>query len=204
MKIYELVIDENAEVHGIRAISLVESPAIEEDFIALNAHQEVRLAMSDRRVVMGPALIPDKPILRRDTDGSGYYIYFSKATIRRLQELFFKNANHHAATLQHETPVEGTYIAESWIIENPEMDKAKHYGFDLPTGTWMVGMKIENSELWEREIVEGRVKGFSIEGHFADAAKLSAREGCGDRYEAQQIADMLQQIEGVCKDLHAN
>ena len=200
MKIYELVIDENAEIHGVQAIGLVEKPAIEEDFIMLNNQTEIRLAMSERRMALGPALVPDKPILRRDKDGSEYYIYFSKTTIRQVQELFFKNANQHAATLQHETPVEGTYVTESWIVENPEMDKAKHYGFNVPAGTWMIGMKIENPDIWEKEIAEGRVKGFSIEGHFADAAKLSAHAGCGDAYEAQQVADMLQEIEAICKE----
>ena len=64
-KIIELIIDEQSEISGIQAISIVENPAIEEDFIALKEHNEVRLAEVDaeKRILMGPALIPNKKIL---------------------------------------------------------------------------------------------------------------------------------------------
>ena len=39
MRIVELVIDENDLESGIEAVSVVESPAIEENFIALKKHE---------------------------------------------------------------------------------------------------------------------------------------------------------------------
>lgn len=208
MKIFELVIDENAELHGIDAVSLVENPAIERDFVALhNEQKRVQLAVAEKRMVIGAALVPDMPIYRHDENG-GYYIYFSKSTIARLQELFFKNSNHHRATLQHSEPVTGAYVVESWIVEDSERDKTAVYGLNVPRGTWAIGMKIDNEELWENEVKTGNVKGFSIEGFFADAAKLKQRETmsaptCGSQYEAQQVEEMLSELEQVCKQMPA-
>ena len=107
MNIVELVIDENDDVSGIEAISVVESPAIEEDFIALK-NQEFKLAEVDKekRILMGAALIPNKPIYRRSGEDE-YYIYFSKDTVRKASELFFIKGNQNNSTLEHNMPLTG-------------------------------------------------------------------------------------------------
>ena len=66
MEIVELLLDEENEVTGIDAVSIVENPAIESDFIAL-AEQEIKLAKVDeeKKILMGAALIPNKPIFRK-------------------------------------------------------------------------------------------------------------------------------------------
>ena len=66
---------------GIEAISIVESPAIESDFVALK-DQEIKLAEvdADKKILMGALLIPNKPIYRNGDEGE-YYIYFSKDTV---------------------------------------------------------------------------------------------------------------------------
>ena len=104
MDIVELFIDEEDAI-GIEAISVVESPAIEEDFIALK-NQEFKLAEVDKekRILMGAALIPNKPIYRRNQDNE-YYIYFSQATVRKASELFFINGNQNNSTLEHQVPL---------------------------------------------------------------------------------------------------
>jgi len=167
MDIIELFIDEEDEVSGIEAVSIVESPAIESDFIALK-NQEFKFAEvnKEKRILMGAALIPNKPIYRKN-DENEYYIYFSKDTVRKASELFFIRGNQNNSTLEHNVPLTGLTAVESWIVED-EKDKTRFYGLDVPIGTWMLSMKVQNDEVWNDYVKSGKVKGFSIEGYFAD------------------------------------
>ena len=173
MEIIELLLDENDELTGIEAVSLVENPAIEEEWITLSK-EEIKFAKVDeeKRILMGAALVPNKPIFRKRND-TMFYVYFSKDTVKRASELFFMNGNQNNATLEHNMEINGLSVVESWIVDNPEMDKSKMYGFDVPEGTWMISMKVENDEVWNDYVKTGKVKGFSIEGYFADKAKIS-------------------------------
>jgi hypothetical protein len=174
-RIVELIIDEKDEQSGIDAISVVMSPAIESNFIHLSKHEVVLKEVdAEKKILMGPALIPDKQIYRRnDKTKDEYYIYFSKATIRKASELFLMNANQNNSTLEHSQKLKGMSVVESWIIEG-ENDKSKNYGFDLPQGTWMISMKVNNDEIWDK-VKLGEVKGFSIEGYFADRYEMNSK-----------------------------
>ena len=171
MNIVELLLDEENEVNGIDAVSIVENPAIESDFIAL-ADQEIKLAKVDdeKRILMGAALIPNKPIFRKQGEEM-FYVYFSKETVRRASELFFMNGNQNNATLEHQMSINDLTVVESWIVEG-EQDKSRLYDLEVPVGTWMISMKVENDEVWNDYVKSGKVKGFSIEGYFADKAKI--------------------------------
>ena len=171
MNIVELLLDEENEVNGIDAVSIVENPAIESSFIAL-ADQEIKLAKVDeeKRILMGAALIPNKPIFRKQGEEM-FYVYFSKETVRRASELFFMNGNQNNATLEHQMSINDLTVVESWIVEG-EQDKSRLYGLEVPVGTWMISMKVENDEVWNDYVKSGKVKGFSIEGYFADKAKI--------------------------------
>lgn len=190
MNILELVIDEEAELYGIDAISLVEQPAIESDFIAMNSQLlQFKTQDEEKRIVMGAALIPDKPIYRRSGEEE-YYVYFSKKTVRRAMELYFKNGNQANATLEHEHKINGLHVVESWIVEG-EQDKSRMYGLEVPVGTWMVSMKVENDAIWEKFVKEGSVKGFSIEGYFANKYEMSRATVKEDkRYKKGKRVDM--------------
>jgi hypothetical protein len=190
MNILELVIDEEAELYGIDAISLVEQPAIESDFIAMNSQLlQFKTQDEEKRIVMGAALIPDKPIYRRNGEEE-YYVYFSKKTVRRAMELYFKNGNQANATLEHEHKINGLHVVESWIVEG-EQDKSRMYGLEVPVGTWMVSMKVENDAIWEKFVKEGSVKGFSIEGYFANKYEMSRATVKEDkRYKKGKRVDM--------------
>jgi hypothetical protein len=170
-KIVELLIDESSEELAIDAISLVTAPAIEENFVYMSkAKNNLTLAKvdEDKRVIISPALIPNKQIFRYDPNtDSEYYVYFSPETVRKASELYLKHNNHHKATYQHQDRVAGVLTTESWIIEDPKRDKSSLYGFDLPKGTWMVKLKISNEELWSK-IKDGELKGLSIEGFFTN------------------------------------
>lgn len=173
MKIIELVINEDDKLSGIEAVSVVENPAIQENFVALNKH-EVMLKEIDteKRLLMGAALIPNKHIYRRNDKNEEYYIYFSEQTVRKASELFLMRSNQNNATYEHKDKLTGLSVVESWIIEDEKHDKSVKYGFDLPKGTWMISMKVMNDEVWN-DVKEGKVKGFSIEGYFADKLEMS-------------------------------
>jgi hypothetical protein len=168
--IVELVIDNDSQELAIDAISLVSAPAIEQDFVYFNkAKNNLTFAKvdEDKRIIVSPALIPNKQIFRYDANSdSEYYVFFSKETVRKASELYLKHNNHHKATYEHQDRVSGVLTTESWIKEG-DMDKSKLYGFDLPNGTWFVKMKIENNDLWKK-IKDGELKGLSIEGYFTD------------------------------------
>jgi len=175
MRIVELIIDEQDDQSGIDAISVVMSPAIESNFIHLSKHEILLKEVdAEKRIIMGAALIPDKQIYRKNEKTKDeYYIYFSKATIRKASELFLMNANQNNSTLEHSQKLKGMSVVESWIIEGKN-DKSKNYGFDLPQGTWMISMKVNNDEIWNK-VKLGEVKGFSIEGYFADRYEMNSK-----------------------------
>ena len=168
MKIFELVIDEEAELYGIDAISLVDKPAIELDFIALKDERiEFTTIDADKRLLIGPALVPDKPIYRKNGEEE-FYVYFSKQTVRRASELYLKQGYQASHTLEHEHKIHGLTLVESWIVEDREKDKSAAYNLNVPLGTWMVTIKVDNDAIWDEWVKTGKVKGFSIEGYFAD------------------------------------
>ena len=176
MRIVELIIDEDAEMYGIDAISIVDRPAIELDFIALKeARVEFAETDTDKRILMGPALVPDKPIYRKNGDDE-FYVYFSKATVRKAAELYLKHGNQQNHTLEHEHNINGLTVVESWMEEDKEKDKSALYGLDVPVGTWMVSVKVDNEAIWQEWVKEGKVKGFSIEGYFADKMKKNQED----------------------------
>ena len=172
MKIVELIIDEEDEFGGIDAISLVESPAIEENFVALKDQKEVKLKAidKDKRIILGALLVPNKTIYRKEGKDE-YYIYFSKETVKKASELFLMNGKQNNATLEHKFDIEGLTLVESWIVENKEKDKSAIYGMDVKVGTWMGAVKVNNEDIWQDFVLSGDVKGFSIEGFFLDKAE---------------------------------
>ena len=177
-KIVELVISDESQEMTIDAISLVTNPAIEQDFVFFGKEKNnLTLAKIDeeKRMLVSPALIPNKQIYRYDANtDSDYYVFFSKDTVRQASELYLKHNNHHKATYQHEEDVTGVLTIESWIKEG-DQDKSKLYGFDLPDGTWFVKMKIENDEMWNK-IKSGELKGLSIEGYFINKMEKMGKQ----------------------------
>jgi len=193
MRIVELILEDDDI--GVEAISVVENPAIEEDFIALKK-QEYKFAEQDKekRLLVGAALVPNKPIFRKNVDDE-YYIFFSKETVRKASQMFFKNGNQSQATLEHQVKLDGMTVVESWIVES-EKDKSRHYGLDVPVGTWMVSMKVESDAVWQDYVKDGKVKGFSIEAYFSD--KMSRPKDKDLKEEASQ--EFIDTIKKILKD----
>jgi hypothetical protein len=168
-QLYELTIDDE-NVDGVFAVSLVEQPAIESNFVFFGKEKEVIKFSSvdnEKRLVMGPILVPDKKILRVDEAGQPYHVFFKPATIERLSQMYLEKKYTDSATLEHAEPVTGVNLVESWITESRTKDKSAMYGLSVPVGTWMGTFRISNEELWQDFVKTGSVKGFSIEGLFS-------------------------------------
>ena len=200
MKTIELYIDEENEFSGIEAISVVENPAIEEDFIALKK-QQVKLAEVDKekRILMGAALVPNKKIYRTNGEDE-YNIFFSEDTVRKASELFLSRGKQNNSTLEHDVKLRGLSVVESWIIEDKKKDKSRKYGFNLPIGTWMVSVKVNNDEIWNDFVKEGKVKGFSIEGFFADKLDEGPKESVKEDFDEMEALSKLYEIEEAFLD----
>jgi len=192
MRIIELILDEEDLDAGVEAISIVESPAIESDFVALK-NQEIKLAEVDKekKILMGALLIPDKPIYRNGSEGE-YYIFFSKDTIVKASQMFLQNGNQSRSTLEHAQALNGLTLVESWIVEDKAKDKTALYGLDVPVGTWMGSVKVNNEDVWNEYVKTNKVKGFSIEGYFAD--KMEAPK---ENIEEQMASQLLNQIKTI-------
>ena len=205
MRIVELILDDENLNAGIDAISIVENPAIEEDFIALKS-QEIKFAEVDkeRKVLIGPLLTPNKPIYRTSDQGE-YYIYFSRKTVLKASQMFLKNGKQKNSTLEHKEPLEGLTLVESWIVEDKEKDKSALYDMDVPLGTWMGTVKVDNDEVWEDYVKTGKVKGFSIEGYFADKAETPQDNGIKDEFsdlreiEEEEAQEILSSAKAIIK-----
>ena len=197
MKIVELILDDNEE-SGIEAISIVESPAIESDFVALKS-DEIKLAEVDKekKILMGALLIPNKPIYRK-TEGDEYYIYFSKDTVLKASQRYLTNGYQSNSTLEHSDNLQGLTLVESWIVEDEVQDKSRKYNMNVPVGTWMGTVKVDNNEVWNDYVKTGKVKGFSIEGFFAD--KIEKPKLSLEQIEEEEVAEMLSMIRGIVKD----
>ena len=191
-KIVELILDEDQEMAGIEAISIVEHPAIEEEFIALKS-EEIKLAevSAEKKILMGALLVPNKPIYRRNGDDE-YYIYFSKDTVLKASQMYLMKGNQNNSTMEHQYELSGLSLVESWIVEDEVHDKSRKYGMNVPIGTWMGSVKVNNDEVWEKFVKTGKVKGFSIEGYFAD--KMETPKVGMSKEEASKVIDKLKAI----------
>ena len=202
MRIVELILDEDQEISGIEAISIVENPAIEEDFVALKNQQEIKLAEVDKekRILLGALLIPNKPIYRRNGEDE-YYIYFSKDTVLKASQLYLQKGNQNNSTLEHQHSIQGLSLVESWIIEDEVHDKSRKYNMELPIGTWMGAVKVNNQDIWNEYVKTGKVKGFSIEGYFADKMERP-KEQINDfaEIEEAEAEELLSQVKGIIRN----
>lgn len=205
-KLIELIIDETADHFGVDAISVVKFPAIEENFVFFN-NDFLSLAKADeeKKQLVGAILIPDKKIPRLDKETNEEYdVFFTKDTIKQAQKLFMASLNNNNHTFEHQEPIQGLTVVESWIKEDKKYDKSNMYGFNLPVGTWFVQVSAENNpEIWEA-IKNKEVRGFSIEGYFTDklieASKpkdvvLSECTDCPDEVTLGKIKDIILQNE---------
>jgi hypothetical protein len=166
MKLYELQIEDNED--EVFAISLVESPAIESDFIYFDK-EKLQFAAVDieKKMLIGAILIPDKNILRIDGEGEPYHVFFTKDTVAKIAQNYLRKKYTDKATLEHDKTIKGVDLVESWV-KTGKLDKSNNFGLNVPEGTWMGIFKITDDNIWNDYVKTGKVKGFSIEGIFSN------------------------------------
>ena len=165
MEVIDLVLTEGAELDF--QIALVDSPAIESDFMAFSKKQNFKVISTDKRIVSGFAMMADQKIYRRDADGREYDVRFTAKSIKHIAEQFFKNNQTNQTNANHNTDnfLEGVYVFESFLIdESRGISVPKGYD-DAPDGSWFISMKVENKDVWQ-SVLDGYFKGFSVEGIF--------------------------------------
>ena len=168
LPVFELIVNaaEESDVE-VQAVALVDKPAIERNFLAFNSAKVCFTALPEQQIVFGPAMIPDTLIYRRDDQGE-YNVFFSKDTISQIALKFFKKGYEKNINLFHDQNLatEKVTIYQSFI-SNSAMGISPMKGYeDLPDGTWFIGAKIEDPQLWAM-VMDGTIKGFSVEGVFS-------------------------------------
>jgi hypothetical protein len=196
--IYEIVCDDT-ERTGIRLLSIVDEPAIEMMGVAFSIDTSMKdyqfKAQEDKQMIIGPGMIPNKKILRKDDNGSFYYNVFKAETILKLVQKFNSQGTNRKINVDHSNKMVDAYIMENWIVEDTYYDKSRMYGFNVPVGTWMVSIKIEDKEFWNKEVKELGKFGFSIEGVMGEKpleySKVMTFEDHIDNLNDDEIEDIL-------------
>jgi len=165
LPVYEIVVDDNDDT-GIQLISLVDEPAIAMKGMMFNVEQSVMSfkEVGDKQIIVGPALIPNMKIYREDEKFGQYYVVFTKETIEKMVEKFNKYGSNRKINIDHSNQMVNAFIMEDWIVENEVYDKSRMYGFEVPVGTYMIMVKIEDTDFWLEEVKGNEKFGFSIEG----------------------------------------
>lgn len=160
---YKIVVNADDDTTGVYAVSLVDQPAIEVDWIALSKQisDYYFQANKDKQMLFGPLLIPNKLIYRRDENGNEYNIVFDEETIQIIADKYNENKLGDVFNFQHSNEKVEAALLQNWITG--EVDKSQEMGFELPKGTWFGGVKVKNEKFWLEEVKTGLVKGFSVE-----------------------------------------
>lgn len=184
----------NGEEDGVNIISLVEFPAVERNFIQLS--KEVKLSLNEeKRELLGVALIPNFPIYRRDEQGE-YYITFTAESIRKIAIDFYKKLNVNMADMEHTHDMEdGITYFQSMILDK-ENGICPTAFKDLPDGTWIVGCKIDNINVWNA-VKSGEVKGFSIDGYFHAEEPEKQEEKPEEKSTIDSLDDLFDWLENL-------
>lgn len=207
METYEVIFNKE-ENEGVYAISLVSDPAIGVNFITLSKQKEIKLATinEDKRILIGPILIPDQPIYRNQ-DGHEFNIVFPKETIGQIQMNFVEQGYQNNSTIEHSgKSIPNVTFVETWIKEDEVHDKSVLYGFSEPVGTLFGLMKVNNDEIWNDYVKTGKVKGFSIDGVF-DLEKINLKSeymnlneivnAIKDGFASVKLSNETEQVEAV-------
>jgi hypothetical protein len=168
LPVYKITIDpeySDGEDLGIEQIAFTSNPAIKVKGMAFNQSNKLMFADDVKYRVTAPAMIPME-IYRRDDETGEYYVQFTAETIEQIHVKFMQDLkNRDIFNLEHDQSQQvPAFILESWIVDNPEFDKAfTTFGIEVPKGTLMLTAQITDKEYYN-ELVKNEQIGFSIEG----------------------------------------
>ena len=149
---------------GVYCISLVDKPAIEQDFLVFDAQEELHFTKVDeeKHIVYGPAMIPDMLIYRKDQRGREYYVKFSKETIAQIAQKFHKDNCIYNISVGHEIDVNDCFVFTSYLIDRENgLDPVQFR--NIADGSWIVGVKVDNDNVWNAIKNTDLLRGFSVE-----------------------------------------
>ena len=180
-------LNDDAEV---QFVALVDRPAIQKNWNAFKNEQKFQIISEDKHIISGCAMLADTPIFRSDANFGDYYVAFSKDTIVKIVQKYFKKGYQNNVNLMHDpNQIEGGVTMFESFISDKSRGIAPMKGFeDAPDGSWFVSMLVENEAVWE-QVKQGMINGFSIEGIFNYTPKLSQ-----DEVKMQKIKDILSNI----------
>jgi len=187
LPIYELMISDDLQDDAeVSFIALVDRPAIQKNWNAFKENVKFQIISEDKRIISGPVMLADSPIYRNDATNGEYYVVFSKDTIFKIAQKFFKKGYQANVNLMHdsEQQVNGVTMFESFISDKDRGIQAMKGFEDAPDGSWFGSFKVEDDAVWQM-IKEGKVKGFSVEGIF-EYAKAKTKEA--------QLLDSIKEI----------
>lgn len=194
-KIYKIKIDPTDQITGMDAISLVECPAVEVDFLKFSKEEpkSLQFANEEKRIITGVALLADTPIYRVKPDGEEYYVVFDRETIEQLVTKYSKYMFNNFVNIEHSNQhfVDGMYMIESYL-KNSERGIVPAEFSEIPDGSWIVSYKVDNIDVWEK-IKSGEVKGFSIQGVF-NLIEQKEEPSIDDMIENDDIDGLLNAI----------
>jgi hypothetical protein len=183
--------DDLSDDAEVQFVSLVDRPAIQKNWNAFKNEQKFQIISEDKHIISGCAMLADTPIFRSDATFGDYYVAFSKDTIVKIVQKYFKKGYQNNVNLMHDpNQIEsGVTMFESFISDKSR-GIAPMKGFeDAPDGSWFVSMLVENDAVWE-QVKQGMINGFSIEGVFNYTPKVSNEE-----VKMKKIKDILDSIE---------
>lgn len=196
LPVYEIIVDDNDET-GISLISLVDEPAISMKGMMFNGEQSVmsfKEVSDDKQIIVGPALIPNMKIYREDEKYGQYYVVFTKETIEKMVEKFNKYGSNRKINIDHSNQMVDAFIMEDWIVENEVYDKSRMYGFEVPVGTYMIMVKVEDTNFWLEEVKGNEKFGFSIEGLLGQQLVSLSKEVTIDDLELEDLLQIFAEV----------
>lgn len=195
LPIFEIFINDSDET-GMELISLVDNPAIQIKGMLFKDEYNMSFkeVSNDEQIIVGPAMVPNIDIYREDKDMGQYLVRFTKDTIKKLVEKFNRNGTNRRINIDHTDKMVDGYIMEDWIIEDEMYDKSKMYGFDLPVGTYMIKVKIEDKDFWLNEVKGNEKFGFSIEGLLGQKLVKMEKDFTIDDLTLEDLLDIFSQF----------
>ena len=191
LKLYKVVAD-NSEV---MAVSLVDEPAIDLNFIHLHKETPLLICLEkdEKHLLVGCVLRPDYPIYRNNGKEE-FYLEFPKETVERLAYDYMQSGRIYSFTTDHKDIADNVSIVESWI-KTSENDKSKDYGLDVPIGSWIICAKVEDETIWKR-VKDGELRGFSVESFVNLEEIILSKENCETNMTEEVKLETIEVTEG--------
>ncbi len=195
MKVYELKLKKGGK--GVFKVSVVKDPAIESTLLKFAKEKEEILTFADeeKRIIYSVAMRPNKMIFRKDVNGEPANIFYTKETVEEAQINYFRNNGNKSTNIDHaDEDVKGVFPFESWVVQDPEIDKSKLLGMTTFAGDLVMGYKIDNPEIW-KEIKEDKLDGLSIEAiNLEHILKEDIKMKKNEKSFVEKIVEMAQEF----------